>query len=508
MLAGSSSFSTAAAAAPLTVPLSSFATFSHSLLRLTDSLSQRPLVVWVPAQHQQRRRWRPAVSQLAVDSSSSTASASAEAAALLRDAVPLQPPSTEADCPPAPSTSPSLNEVLGSPAFNRSVEAGSKLKVAVLLSGGVDSSVALGLLHSAGHECVAYYLKIWFQEDFRNTWAECPWEEDLRYAQAVCDSLGVDLRVVHLTDDYWNHVVQHSVGEIKAGRTPNPDVLCNSRVKFGAFFNHIDFNEFDRVASGHYAHISREDGVAHLELSVDEDKDQTYFLAHLSQEQLSRIMFPLGFLPKAQVRELASRWGFPTSARKDSQGICFLGKVKFPEFVAMHLGEKQGQLVECETGRVLGEHKGFWFYTIGQRQGLRLAHGPWYVVCKDTQNNVVYVSKNYYSGEKVRNMFRAGLFNWTLGERPKSFDSLRCKVRHGKDFHDCHLVFEKETAVVTLLDRDQGLSPGQYAVFYRGNVCLGSAVILEDVSGGAGQLCTPPTYVDYLPPVPDRRTRS
>lgn len=259
------------------------------------------------------------------------------------------------------------------------------LKVAVLVSGGVDSSVALRLLHAAGHSCTAFYLKIWFQEDFENYWSECPWEDDLKYAKGVCDQVDVPLEVVHLTDEYWNNVVSYIIEEYKCGRTPNPDVLCNTRIKFGAFMDAISGMEFDFVASGHYAkivHASTEqlDEPSVLELSKDMVKDQTYFLSHLSQAQLKRLIFPLGCIQKDEVRMLAKSFNLPNQERKDSQGICFLGKIKFSEFVARHIGESEGIILEAENGDYLGNHRGFWFYTIGQRQGLRLPGGPWYAM--------------------------------------------------------------------------------------------------------------------------------
>ncbi|KAH7298960.1 hypothetical protein KP509_25G066900 [Ceratopteris richardii] len=260
-------------------------------------------------------------------------------------------------------------------------EPGEKLRVGVLLSGGVDSSVALRLLLAAGHSCTAFYLKIWFQEDFENFWSSCPWEEDLKYAHAVCDEAGVELQVVQLTDHYWKHVVAHMIEEYKAGRTPNPDVLCNSRIKFGVFLEHVKDMGFDRIASGHYARVVRvnkDSGEVHsiLQLSADKVKDQTYFLSHLSQSQLSKLIFPLGCISKDEVRKIAEWLGLPNKHRKDSQGICFLGKVKFSDFIARHLGEQEGRILEAETGNYLGNHRGYWFYTIGQRQGLRLSHGP------------------------------------------------------------------------------------------------------------------------------------
>jgi len=310
------------------------------------------------------------------------------------------------------------------------------LRVAVLVSGGVDSSVALRLLHAAGHRCTAFYLKIWFQEDFRNFWSECPWDEDLKYAQAVCDKIDVPLEVVHLSDEYWNHVVSHIINEYRCGRTPNPDVLCNTRIKFGAFLEAIENLGFDYIASGHYAHVihpsdENTEAPSLLQLSKDKIKDQTYFLSHLSQSQLRRLLFPLGCMKKDEVRRLAAQMGLPNPGRKDSQGICFLGKVKFSEFVERHIGEMEGIILEAESGDYLGNHRGFWFYTIGQRQGLRLAGGPWYVVEKDVQNNVVFVSRNYYSLDKRRRRFHVGSLNWFDDSGPGNSEQLKCKVKHG-----------------------------------------------------------------------------
>ncbi|CAI7762652.1 unnamed protein product [Closterium sp. NIES-54] len=249
------------------------------------------------------------------------------------------------------------------------------------------------------------------------------------YTPCVCPhpslQISVPLHIVHLTDAYWQRVVTHCVGEIRSGRTPNPDMLCNSRIKFGAFYDHLDFTHFDRVASGHYARVARSpadpQAAVRLVLSADEVKDQTYFLSHLSQQQLSRVMFPLGALTKSQVRQLAAAFNLPNQSRKDSQGICFLGKVKFPEFVARHVGEQEGLLVEAESGEALGVHRGFWFFTIGQRQGIKLSGGPWYVVAKDTDTNTVFVSRDYHSPAKSRRQFWCGGqfwvggFSWTQG---------------------------------------------------------------------------------------------
>ncbi|KAJ0960499.1 hypothetical protein J5N97_001658 [Dioscorea zingiberensis] len=379
---------------------------------------------------------------------------------------------------------------------------GRRLKVAVLLSGGVDSSVALRLLHAAGHSCTAFYLKIWFQEDFENFWSECPWDEDLKYARVVCDQVGVPLEVVHLSDEYWNNVVSHIISEYRCGRTPNPDVLCNTRIKFGAFLKAIENMEFDYIASGHYARVyhssfDKRDEPSVLALSKDMVKDQTYFLSHLSQFQLRRLLFPLGCIPKDEVRRLAALMDLPNKDRKDSQGICFLGKVKFSEFVARHIGEMEGVLLEAESGDYLGKHRGFWFYTIGQRQGLRLPGGPWYVVEKDVQNNVVFVSRNYFSLDKRRRAFRVGSLKWVSGSPIENNDKLRCKVRHGPGFYDCSITLEPSdldseedvTAIVQLSDDDQGLASGQFTAFYRDEICIGSGVILDSWDNKSFPVC-------------------
>ncbi|GLJ21859.1 hypothetical protein SUGI_0408730 [Cryptomeria japonica] len=380
------------------------------------------------------------------------------------------------------------------------------LRVAVLVSGGVDSSVALRLLCAAGHSCTAFYLKIWFQDDFENFWSACPWDEDLTYAKAVCDEVGVDLQIVHLTDEYWSNVVSYVISEYKSGRTPNPDVLCNTRIKFGAFMDFINKMDFDYVASGHYAHVEHQIGdsdtlMSILHLSADKIKDQTYFLCHLSQAQLRCLLFPLGCLTKEEVRKLAAEMGLPNKERKDSQGICFLGKVKFSEFVSKHIGEMEGILLEAETGDFLGKHRGFWFYTIGQRQGLRLPGGPWYVVEKDIENNVVFVSRNYYSLDKRRRIFHVGSLNWILGATPDSFDELQCKVRHGPKLYECNIELVKgnlskpngtaqDVAIVKLTEDDQGIAVGQFAAFYKESICLGSGIIIDSCRDHSFPVCS------------------
>lgn len=349
------------------------------------------------------------------------------------------------------------------------------MKIAVLVSGGVDSSVALNLLKREGHDLTAFYLKIWLEDELSYL-GDCPWEQDLAYVRAVCEQAGVPLQVISLQKEYWDQVVAYTMQEIKAGRTPNPDILCNQRIKFGMFFNHIS-KDFEKVATGHYACIQEKNGIFSLSKSPDPVKDQTYFLSYLSQEQLSRALFPIGHLHKHQVRQLAHEFNLPNKDRKDSQGICFLGKLKFNDFIAHHVGQKPGDLIEYETGKKLGTHKGFWFHTIGQRQGSGLAGGPWYVVAKKPESNTVFVSRNYYSDDKQRNSFTVSNCNWISGNAPTKKD-LQVKIRHGKQLYNCtvnHL--EDDCWQVTLGQDDQGIAPGQFAVFYDGSECLGAGVI-------------------------------
>ena len=351
------------------------------------------------------------------------------------------------------------------------------MKIAVLLSGGVDSSVALRLLKDEGHNVTAFYLKIWLQDEF-SFLGECPWEEDLKYARAVCEQSNVPLKVIPLQTEYWDNVVSYTIREIKEGRTPNPDIFCNSLIKFGEFYDKID-DSFEKVASGHYARVEEVNKKYFLKTSPDPVKDQTYFLAYLVQEQLSRALFPVGRFTKTEIRKLAQKYDLPTMARRDSQGICFLGQIKFNEFIKHHLGEIEGDIIEIDNGKVLGKHPGYYYYTIGQRSGLRLGGGPWFVVKKEVKNNIVYVSKENKI-ELECNQFNVGKLNWIIGKKPSKKD-LKVKIRHGAHLYDCTIDWiDQETLKIKLEKSDKGIAPGQFAVFYDGDFCLGGGVILQD----------------------------
>lgn len=352
------------------------------------------------------------------------------------------------------------------------------MNIAALTSGGVDSSVALHLLKDQKHNLTAFYIKIWLEDEL-SFLGTCPWEQDLAYVREICEALKIPLEVLSLQKEYWEEVIHYTLEEVKAGRTPNPDILCNQKIKFGKFYERIN-PAFEKVATGHYARVEEREGLFCLKTAKDTWKDQTYFLAHLNQAQLSRALFPIGDYAKAEVRQLAKQFQLPNAMRKDSQGICFLGTIPFDEFLKHHLGEKPGPLIEVETGKNMGEHRGYWFYTLGQRKGIGLGGGPWFVVKKDIVENVIYISKAYHAPDKPRKDFEVRDLHWISGKAPLPGEKLelKVKVRHGEHFYNAEVEFgEAATAQVSLNQSDQGIAPGQFAVFYQDEVCLGCGVI-------------------------------
>ena len=349
------------------------------------------------------------------------------------------------------------------------------MHIAVLLSGGVDSSVALALLsRQKGLALKAYYLKIWLEEEL-SFLGDCPWEADLAYARATCEQLGVPLEIVPLQSEYREQIVEHALAELRRGRTPSPDIFCNQRIKFGAFYQRVA-DECEQVASGHYALVEETAGGFRLCRAPDPVKDQTYFLSNLSQTQLAHIRFPIGHLPKHQVRTLAAEFDLPTKDRPDSQGICFLGKINYRDFVRFHLGEVRGDIVEQASGQKKGEHPGYWFYTIGQRHGLQLGGGPWYVTDKDVANNIVYIAHGSAPTRAGRRELIAEQIHWIAGA--PEHDVLQVKLRHGPALIPCQVqMLAPDRAHVALSTPDPGIAPGQHAVFYDGEICLGGGVI-------------------------------
>lgn len=348
-------------------------------------------------------------------------------------------------------------------------------RVAVLTSGGVDSSVALcRLAEEGGHSLTAFYIKIWLEDDLAFL-GSCPWQEDLDYLHQICSSRGVPLEVVPLQRDYFQKVVGYALDELRAGRTPSPDVICNRAIKFGAFLSTVE-QSFDLVASGHYARTVDSDGTVHLLRGLDPVKDQTYFLCQLTQPQVARCRFPIGHLLKKEVRTEAGRMSLPNRDRPDSQGICFLGRVPYDEFVAFHLGEQPGDILEYGSHRVLGSHRGYWFYTVGQRRGLGLAGGPWYVVGKDVSGNRVLVAHARDLGNHHRGAFRIPSPNWIA--TPPSGERLLVRIRHGERLISCTARQRDDRSIaVKLADPDPGIAPGQFAALYDGEECLGGGAI-------------------------------
>ncbi|MEM7236182.1 MAG: tRNA 2-thiouridine(34) synthase MnmA, partial [Planctomycetota bacterium] len=335
-------------------------------------------------------------------------------------------------------------------------------------------------------DVTAFYLKIWLEDEL-SFLGTCPWEEDLEVARAVCELAGVPLEVISLQREYYDRVVSYTIAELQAGRTPSPDIFCNQRVKFGAFFDAVG-SDFDRVVSGHYAQVRETGGNYQLLRGVDPVKDQSYFLSHLNHDQISRLEFPIGSLPKSKVREIAESAKLPNAARRDSQGICFLGKLKFDDFVRAHLGDRPGQIVDAETGKTLGGHRGYWFHTIGQRRGLGLSGGPWFVAGKDTDRNVVFVRHGERLERNVVSDYEVSELHWIGGHAAETRE-LTVKLRHGPKLTPATVEFVSEDRLrVKLAEGDAGVAPGQFTVFYEGEVCLGAGKICADPSGPEGSL--------------------
>lgn len=348
-------------------------------------------------------------------------------------------------------------------------------RVAVLVSGGVDSSVALARLAEEGaHDLTAYYLKIWLEDELAFL-GSCPWEDDLQYVREVCGRFDVALEVVPLQREYYESVVSMAVVELEAGRTPSPDVLCNRLIKFGAFVHRVEAS-FDFVASGHHARVDHTGPLSRLLKGIDPVKDQTYFLSQMDQGQVARCLFPIGGMNKTAVRAEARRLELPNSDRPDSQGICFLGRVPYDAFVEHHLGENPGIIRDLTTGTALGHHRGFWYHTIGQRRGLGLSGGPWYVVGKDRENNELLVVHADSLGDHHRDRFRIQTPHWIASAPTR--DRLELRIRHAPKLVGCTLNAGDDGALDVRMDEaEPGIAPGQYAVLYDGDECLGGGVI-------------------------------
>ena len=351
------------------------------------------------------------------------------------------------------------------------------MNIASLLSGGVDSSVVVHLLKEAGHTPTLFYIKIGMDDD---ELLHCSSEEDIEMASLIARKYGCKLEIIDLHQDYWDNVVSYTIDKVRQGFTPNPDVMCNKLIKFGVFEQKVGY-QFDKTATGHYAHTLEKDGKTYLATAIDPVKDQTDFLAQINHLQVSKLMFPLGRLMKQEVRAIAQEAGLPSAKRQDSQGICFLGKVNYNDFIRRYLGEKEGPIVEFETGRLLGKHKGYWFHTVGQRKGLGLSGGPWYVIKKDIEANIVWASRGYDVAAAYGDEFRVKDFHF-ITDNPwiEEKTEISFKIRHTPEFTPGTIEKTSNGYCIRSSEPLQGIAPGQFGGIYDKDhqICIGSGGIL------------------------------
>jgi tRNA-specific 2-thiouridylase len=349
------------------------------------------------------------------------------------------------------------------------------MKVVVGMSGGVDSSVAALLLKRAGHEVVGLFMKNWEDDD---TDVYCSTREDLVDAAAAADAIGIDLEAVNFSAEYKERVFAEFLREYAAGRTPNPDVLCNAEIKFRAFLDHAMRLGAEKIGTGHYARVTRKDSRYEVLRGRDASKDQSYFLHRLTQEQLSRVVFPVGELEKAEVRRIALEAKLPNHAKKDSTGICFIGERPFREFLNRYLPKAPGPMVDAQ-GRRLGEHIGLAFYTIGQRKGIGLggAGKPWYVAAKRIASNELVVVQGHDHPLLMKKSLSALDTAWVSGE-PPPVSAYTAKTRYRQADAPCRLAKVLESEIrVDFAEPQWAVTPGQSVVLYDADVCLGGGVI-------------------------------
>ncbi len=357
------------------------------------------------------------------------------------------------------------------------------MRITVGMSGGVDSSVAALLLKNAGHDLSGVFMLNWEDEDpgLKGS-SGCHADADRKDALAVCARLGIPFRSVNFAAEYRQRVFAHFLDEYRAGRTPNPDVLCNREIKFGCFLAAAREDGASMLATGHYARVLHEHGRAKLLRARDTSKDQTYFLHTLDQAQLGAAMFPLGELHKTEVRRLAEQAGLEVAAKKDSTGICFIGERDFRTFLSAYLPARQGEL-RTPRGKVVGEHTGAMFYTPGQRGGLNIggrsggSGEPWYVVGKDIASNIVYVDQGHDSAWLLSRSLSAGNAHWIAGAAPAATFDCSAMTRYRQPPQSCRVNVDGDRCEVHFEAPQRAVAAGQSVVFYAGEECLGGAVI-------------------------------
>ena len=371
------------------------------------------------------------------------------------------------------------------------------MKVMLGISGGVDSSVAGLLLQRAGHEVEGLFMQNW-EEDDRS--APCTTDADRKDAVTVCGQLGIPFHARNFSTQYWDGVFTHFLDEYRAGRTPNPDVLCNREIKFKTFLDAARALGADKIATGHYAQVGEHDGVYQLLRAVDTAKDQTYFLHTLGQQQLAATLFPVGALEKSQVRALARQAQLSTSAKKDSTGICFIGERDFRSFLARYIPAQPGDM-RTPAGERVGTHQGAMYYTLGQRNGLGIggrhntSGAPWYVVGKDVKANVLFVAQGGESHWLQSRRLRAEPPSWVAGSAPAQHFRCTARTRYRQDDQRCTVDIVADGIEVHFDEPQRAVTPGQSVVLYAGPVCLGGAVIAatDAAFGGLSPTCVPAT---------------
>jgi len=353
-------------------------------------------------------------------------------------------------------------------------------KIVVGLSGGVDSAVTAWLLKQAGHEVVGVFMKNWEADDLED---DCPIAQDFRDVMAIAEVLQIDVELVNFSREYQDRVFAYFLAEYRAGRTPNPDVLCNAEIKFKAFLDHAMALGAEFIATGHYARLEGASPGRKLHKATDANKDQSYFLYRLNQHQIARALFPLGELPKPKVRELARQADIPVAEKKDSTGICFIGERPFREFLQRYMPIQPGDMVTPE-GKIMGRHQGLMHHTLGQRKGLGIGgvkggeEGvPWFVAGKDLARNELIVVAGHEHPLLLAKTLQAADLSW-IGPSPEVGKRYSAKTRYRQHDAACQISVLTETMMTVCFDQAQwAVTPGQSVVLYEGDVCLGGGII-------------------------------